>query len=145
MSMKATDGVVSSSATLRATVDFPDPDPPAIPMMSGFSIFVSYAPLSWNALCPIVYRLEIAARAAGSINENENNCAFHPDRRSARVQRCQAGRQYGHRARAHCGAGGQSGLPRYDRLRGAKRTALSIGHCNWKHQDQFQHPDCADE
>ena len=38
MSMKATDDVVSSSATLFATVDLPDPDPPAIPMMSGLSI-----------------------------------------------------------------------------------------------------------
>src|SRR2546423_215708 len=38
MSMNATEDVVSSSATLRATVDLPDPDPPAIPMMRGFSI-----------------------------------------------------------------------------------------------------------
>jgi hypothetical protein len=38
MSMNATDDVVSSSATLLATVDFPEPLPPAIPMMSGFSI-----------------------------------------------------------------------------------------------------------
>ena len=33
--MKATDREVSASATFRATVDFPLPDPPAIPIMSG--------------------------------------------------------------------------------------------------------------
>jgi len=38
MSTNATDDVVSSSATLRATVDFPDPDPPAIPIINGFVI-----------------------------------------------------------------------------------------------------------
>jgi len=36
--MNATDDVVRLSATFRATVDFPDPDPPAIPMMRGLSI-----------------------------------------------------------------------------------------------------------
>jgi len=36
MSMNATDSVYSACATFRATVDFPDPDPPATPMMSGF-------------------------------------------------------------------------------------------------------------
>lgn len=52
MSMNATEDVVSSSATLRATVDFPEPDPPAIPMMRGFSIpFESYKSGNWNALC----------------------------------------------------------------------------------------------
>jgi hypothetical protein len=29
---------VRSSATLFATVDLPDPDPPAIPIMSGLSM-----------------------------------------------------------------------------------------------------------
>ena len=38
MSMNATDDVESPSATLRATVDFPEPDPPAIPMMNGFTL-----------------------------------------------------------------------------------------------------------
>src|SRR5438128_11273323 len=37
MSMNATDSVLSACATFRATVDFPDPDPPAMPMMSGFT------------------------------------------------------------------------------------------------------------
>jgi hypothetical protein len=36
MSMKATDAASSASATLRATVDFPEPVPPAMPMISGF-------------------------------------------------------------------------------------------------------------
>ncbi len=36
MSMNATEASVNASATRRATVDFPDPLPPAIPMMSGF-------------------------------------------------------------------------------------------------------------
>jgi hypothetical protein len=35
MSMNATDAGISASAILRATVDFPDPDPPAMPMMAG--------------------------------------------------------------------------------------------------------------
>jgi len=38
MSMNATDDVVRRSATLRATVDLPEPDPPAIPIISGLSI-----------------------------------------------------------------------------------------------------------
>src|ERR1019366_3627522 len=37
MSMNATDAGVSASAILRATVDLPDPDAPAMPMMSGFT------------------------------------------------------------------------------------------------------------
>src|SRR3982750_2828557 len=44
MSMKATEDVVRSSATLRATVDFPEPEPPAIPMMSGLSIHTKATP-----------------------------------------------------------------------------------------------------
>src|SRR6478735_3339175 len=36
MSMNATDSVRSACATFRATVDFPEPDPPAMPMMRGF-------------------------------------------------------------------------------------------------------------
>jgi len=53
MSMNATDEVVRWSATFLATVDFPEPDPPAIPMIRGFSIPVqSYAAHDWNALCP---------------------------------------------------------------------------------------------
>src|SRR6476619_8221713 len=38
MSMKATDDVVRRSATFRATVDLPDPEPPAIPIIRGFII-----------------------------------------------------------------------------------------------------------
>jgi hypothetical protein len=37
MSMKATDDVDSAFATFLATVDLPDPVPPAMPMMSGFT------------------------------------------------------------------------------------------------------------
>ena len=36
MSMNATDAGTSASAILRATVDFPEPDPPAMPMIVGF-------------------------------------------------------------------------------------------------------------
>ena len=36
MSMNATDSVRAACATLRATVDLPEPEPPAMPMMSGF-------------------------------------------------------------------------------------------------------------
>lgn len=38
MSMNATELVESPSATFLATVDLPDPDPPAIPMMNGFTL-----------------------------------------------------------------------------------------------------------
>ena len=38
MSMNATDAAVSDSATRRATVDFPEPVPPAMPMINGFVI-----------------------------------------------------------------------------------------------------------
>src|SRR6478752_313027 len=36
MSMNATDSARRACATCRATVDFPDPEPPAIPTMKGF-------------------------------------------------------------------------------------------------------------
>ncbi len=50
--MNATDDVVSSSATFLATVDLPDPDPPAIPIIKGFNILLqNYAAGVWNALC----------------------------------------------------------------------------------------------
>jgi hypothetical protein len=55
MSMKTTDEVVKRSATFFATVDLPDPDPPAIPIISGFVIPVqNYNSRAWNALCPLV-------------------------------------------------------------------------------------------
>jgi hypothetical protein len=51
--MNATDDVVSSSATFLATVDLPEPLPPAIPMINGFSIlFQRYGVYAWNALFP---------------------------------------------------------------------------------------------
>jgi len=40
MSINAKDVVVRSSATFLATVDLPDPDPPAIPIIKGFSILI---------------------------------------------------------------------------------------------------------
>ena len=43
MSMNATESAPRFSATFFATVDFPEPDPPAIPMMSGFDT-------KWNLL-----------------------------------------------------------------------------------------------
>src|SRR5215468_2806778 len=36
MSMNATESARRACATCRATVDFPDPEPPAIPTMKGF-------------------------------------------------------------------------------------------------------------
>src|SRR6266705_1510305 len=38
MSMNATDEVVRSSATFFATVDLPEPDPPAMPIIKGFNM-----------------------------------------------------------------------------------------------------------
>lgn len=37
MSSNATDDRDSASPSLRATVDFPDPEPPAIPITNGFT------------------------------------------------------------------------------------------------------------
>jgi len=37
MSMNAAEELRSDSATFRATVDFPDPEPPAMPMIKGFT------------------------------------------------------------------------------------------------------------
>src|SRR5688500_14432310 len=37
MSMNATDAAGSDCATSRATVDFPEPEPPAIPTMNGLT------------------------------------------------------------------------------------------------------------
>jgi hypothetical protein len=54
VTMNATEVVVRSSATLVATVDLPDPEPPAIPMINGFSTLIQcYDAGVWNALCPI--------------------------------------------------------------------------------------------
>jgi hypothetical protein len=36
MSMNATEAVPSELATLRATVDLPEPEPPAIPIISAY-------------------------------------------------------------------------------------------------------------
>lgn len=57
--MNATDEVVRCSATFLATVDLPEPEPPAIPIIKGFSIVLqSYAAHVWNALCPSTTGLE---------------------------------------------------------------------------------------
>ena len=42
--MNATEDVVNSSATLRATVDLPEPEPPAIPMINGFILMTKLNP-----------------------------------------------------------------------------------------------------
>src|SRR5262245_55057932 len=53
MSMNATDSVRSACATFRATVDFPEPDPPAMPMISGF--IVSRRPGSFASYSRVLY------------------------------------------------------------------------------------------
>src|SRR5690242_5989503 len=53
MSMNATDSVRSACATFRATVDFPEPDPPAIPMMRGF--IASRRPGSFASYSRVLY------------------------------------------------------------------------------------------
>jgi hypothetical protein len=58
MSMKATEQLVRFSATFVATVDLPEPDPPAMPIMSGLSIVQSYDAATWNALCPSTQRTD---------------------------------------------------------------------------------------
>lgn len=50
--MNTTDEVVNASATFLATVDFPEPDPPAIPIIKGLvTTMQSYSRGGWNALC----------------------------------------------------------------------------------------------
>ena len=59
MSMNATDEVVRKSATFFATVDLPEPEPPAIPIINGFSIVMqSYGGVVWNALCRSRYKTQ---------------------------------------------------------------------------------------
>src|SRR5215468_462750 len=53
MSMNATDSVRSACATFRATVDFPEPDPPAMPMMRGF--IASRRPGSFASYSRVLY------------------------------------------------------------------------------------------
>src|SRR5215468_9970342 len=55
MSMNATDSACSARATFRATVDFPDPDPPATPMISGF---IS-PPRTWAYATEIAWKPEL--------------------------------------------------------------------------------------
>src|SRR6266550_2372923 len=75
MSMNATDDVVSSSATFLATVDFPEPLPPAIPIMSGLSTLLkSYDDGRWNALCRPVILLK-SLFVSWLCNEKNINCA----------------------------------------------------------------------
>ena len=52
--MNATDDVVRSAATFFATVDLPDPEPPAIPIIKGFSILIqTYDGGVWSAYAPV--------------------------------------------------------------------------------------------
>jgi hypothetical protein len=68
MSMNATDEVVSSSATFLATVDFPDPLPPAIPIINGSNIvFERYEMDVGNALCPFASHLKLCADAGSQM------------------------------------------------------------------------------
>src|SRR6185437_12358861 len=60
MSMNATDSVCSAWATLRATVDLPEPEPPAIPMMNGF---ISENLVSRHG-APLAFRMRIRTYVA---------------------------------------------------------------------------------
>src|ERR1700694_3915325 len=82
MSMNATDVVVRSSATFLATVDLPDPEPPAIPIIKGFIIAIqSYDSGVWNALCPL--------------RENSNRCVQQTSHENPRHRFCAcASRRY---------------------------------------------------
>jgi hypothetical protein len=45
---------------LAATVDFPEPDPPAIPMINGLSIRKqSYLAGVWNAVCLVAAQTDL--------------------------------------------------------------------------------------
>ena len=56
MSRNATDDPDSASATLRATVLFPEPEPPAIPITSGLTN-------GWSVASPAVTACDVRAAA----------------------------------------------------------------------------------
>src|SRR5437016_4582841 len=61
MSMNATESASSAAATLRATVDLPEPVPPAIPMMNGFiASFNAMRSSAFAALCLLIPALAIS-------------------------------------------------------------------------------------
>ena len=67
MSMNATDEVVRSSATFFATVDLPDPDPPAMPIIKGFNMCLKVTRrVSGTHYAPSTVKTHTAARPAGS-------------------------------------------------------------------------------
>src|SRR6266571_4119739 len=89
MSMNANEDVVRSSPTFRATVDLPDPEPPAIPMIKGLSIASKrYDVRYWNALCPSLMQLE-SLRYEADCHENSIDCIRFCACRRARLQRVQ--------------------------------------------------------
>lgn len=51
--MNATDDVVRFSATFAATVDLPDPEPPAIPIIKGFSIVIKAKTAVYGMHCAV--------------------------------------------------------------------------------------------
>src|SRR5689334_24661676 len=132
MSINATDEVVSRSATLRATVDLPEPDPPAMPMIKGFSIRVqSYAERAWNALCFFAKQQLIR-----NYNEGSRSRGFACATDVGSVQRIQT-RSNGIRSeRADGGTGRQSGIPRYGSLRREKLGTRPHRHRQRKSEDQ---------
>src|SRR5689334_3202690 len=115
MSMNATDEVVSSSATLLATVDLPDPEPPAIPMINGLSMRKqNYVAGVWNAVCFLC-----STDSSGNDYETPRSCGF--DRTAGhRVHWIQTWVDIDRSKPADDCPGRQSGLPGHGGLRHEK-------------------------
>src|ERR1700681_1999633 len=139
MSMNATDDVVSRSATFVATVDLPEPEPPAIPIIRGFSMQIqTYSAGVWNALCA---RRKETRTTAQAEPYNENQIA-RSRARAARRRRLQnpfsrfrnRGPESADRA-----SGRQPGIHRHGCLYVAELSARSARHCSGCQQVELYH------
>src|SRR6476660_1146026 len=125
MSMNATDEVVRSSATLLATVDLPDPEPPAIPMIKGLSIRKqNYVPGVWNAVCGLCF-----TDSSGNDYESPRSRGFNRIAGGG-VHWIQTGIDGDRSESADDCPSRQSGLPGYGRICSAQLRTRSFGNCD---------------
>src|SRR3954464_306402 len=127
MSMNTTDDVLSSSATFFATVDLPEPEPPAIPIINGFVMMIqSYEAGVWNALC--FFRSRNRLPFVRQYNEKTFASARLAAVDGRRVQHLPTQHRYQCSDWADNSGGRQPGLHRYEHLRRQELTTNSPRH-----------------
>src|SRR2546423_5839813 len=136
----AREEVVGCSATFLAIVVSPDPAPPAIPIIRGFSIPLQrYDAHDWNALCP---RREYSHRFSFSSLCHENTIdrlrAFFRHRH--RVQYFRAWLCHHGPESADGRGSGQPGFSGHGRVRRALRAAFATRARYGNPQNQFYYP-----